>query len=70
MEKLSTQELKPEVVPTLDEEVVESASATIASALAALVLGGAILFVVGFSPNRFLHAAAHDVRHATGFPCH
>lgn len=42
----------------------------ILAALAALMLGGLILFMVGFAPNDFVHAAAHDVRHAIGFPCH
>ncbi|MGZ6253602.1 MAG: CbtB domain-containing protein [Candidatus Binataceae bacterium] len=26
--------------------------------------------MAGFSSNDFVHAAAHDVRHASGFPCH
>ncbi len=46
------------------------ASARILSAVAALALGAAILFVAGFSSNDLVHAAAHDVRHAAGFPCH
>jgi cobalt transporter subunit CbtB len=38
--------------------------------LTAIALGITILFVVGFSHSDLLHAAAHDVRHAAGFPCH
>ena len=34
------------------------------------VLGGAILFAAGHAQSATLHDAAHDVRHATGFPCH
>jgi cobalt transporter subunit CbtB len=34
------------------------------------VLGGALLFVAGHAQSATLHDAAHDVRHATGFPCH
>jgi cobalt transporter subunit CbtB len=45
------------------------ASKTIA-ALIAIAIGSAILFTVGFSRGEFIHAAAHDVRHAAGFPCH
>ncbi len=45
-------------------------SARIVALVVALALGGSILSVVGFAPNDFVHAAAHDVRHATGFPCH
>lgn len=33
-------------------------------------LGAAILFTAGFVSSATLHAAAHDTRHATGFPCH
>ena len=36
----------------------------------AAFLGLLILFVAGHSQSDILHAAAHDVRHATGFPCH
>lgn len=46
------------------------ASRTIIAALTAFMLGSAILFVAGFSRGEFVHAAAHDVRHAAGFPCH
>ncbi len=38
-------------------------------ALAAL-MGIAIMFVAGHIQANALHDAAHDVRHATGFPCH
>ena len=33
-------------------------------------LGAALLFVAGHLQAATLHDAAHDVRHATGFPCH
>lgn len=39
-------------------------------ALFAAVLGLGIMFVVGHVQASTLHDAAHDVRHATGFPCH
>lgn len=45
-------------------------SKPIVAAITAIALGSAILFVVGFSRGEFVHAAAHDVRHAAGFPCH
>ena len=38
--------------------------------LAALVLGVGIIVVSGHVQAAALHDAAHDVRHATGFPCH
>lgn len=41
---------------------------------AAAVFAGAIglflLYAVGFSQPRAIHEAAHDARHAAGFPCH
>jgi cobalt transporter subunit CbtB len=45
-------------------------SARIISAVVAIALGMTILSVVGFAQNDFIHAAAHDVRHSAGFPCH
>ncbi len=35
-----------------------------------LALGVGIVFVSGHVQAAALHDAAHDVRHATGFPCH
>lgn len=37
---------------------------------AALLLGLVMLYAVGFSEASVAHNAAHDVRHATGRPCH
>ncbi len=34
------------------------------------ILGAAVIFVAGHAQSAALHDAAHDVRHATGFPCH
>ena len=41
----------------------------IAAVIAALV-GGFLLWGVGFSHSEVLHNAAHDARHSIGFPCH
>ncbi|UWR26256.1 CbtB-domain containing protein [Sulfitobacter sp. S223] len=49
--------------------VVASRTATL-PALFALVLGAAIITMTGHLQASTLHDAAHDVRHATGFPCH
>ncbi|HEX9857339.1 MAG TPA: CbtB domain-containing protein [Paracoccaceae bacterium] len=49
---------------------VKTASTTLASALFMAVLGASALFVAGHAQSAVLHDAAHDVRHATGFPCH
>lgn len=37
---------------------------------AALALGFVMLYAVGFSEASVAHNAAHDVRHASGRPCH
>lgn len=34
------------------------------------LLGATLLFVAGLAQSATLHDAAHDMRHATGFPCH
>lgn len=39
-------------------------------AAAALALGLVLLGGVGFAGASVLHNAAHDTRHAVGFPCH
>jgi cobalt transporter subunit CbtB len=39
-------------------------------AIATLLMGVVMLYFVGFSPFSQAHNAAHDTRHANGFPCH
>jgi len=39
-------------------------------ALALLAFGVLLLYGVGFTSLSVAHNAAHDTRHATGFPCH
>ncbi len=34
------------------------------------LVGATMLFVAGHAQSATLHDAAHDMRHATGFPCH
>lgn len=34
------------------------------------ILGAAVIFLAGHAQSAGLHDAAHDMRHATGFPCH
>jgi cobalt transporter subunit CbtB len=45
-------------------------SSMLMGVLATALLGGIMLFVAGHAQSATLHDAAHDVRHATGFPCH
>jgi cobalt transporter subunit CbtB len=39
-------------------------------ALGVLFFGLIVLYAVGFSTVTQAHSAAHDTRHANGFPCH
>jgi cobalt transporter subunit CbtB len=48
---------------------VKSASGLLPIVFVALI-GATLLFVAGMAQSATLHDAAHDVRHATGFPCH
>ncbi len=36
----------------------------------ALVFGVFMIYGVGFANSQAVHDAAHDTRHAIGFPCH
>ncbi|MBO9433660.1 MULTISPECIES: CbtB domain-containing protein [Ruegeria] len=47
-----------------------AAGASFLPAVFAVVLGLGIITVTGHVQASGLHDAAHDVRHATGFPCH
>ena len=47
-----------------------AAQAQLAAIFAAFTLGALIVFTVGFAGPEMIHNAAHDTRHATGFPCH
>ena len=47
----------------------ESLSRYTAAAFAAAI-GLFLLYAVGFSHPEAIHEAAHDARHAAGFPCH
>jgi cobalt transporter subunit CbtB len=47
-----------------------SVSQRVAAGLVSLFLGATLIFTVGLSHMSFAHNAAHDTRHAIGFPCH
>lgn len=40
------------------------------SIMAVMAIGVTLMFVAGHAQSATLHDAAHDMRHATGFPCH
>ena len=46
------------------------AQTLLAPVLTMAVIGLTLLFAVGHAQSATLHDAAHDMRHATGFPCH
>lgn len=45
-------------------------SQRIAAGLGAMFFGTFLVFGAGLSHSDTLHNAAHDTRHAIGFPCH
>ena len=47
-----------------------SLSQRVAIGLASLFLGTTLIFGVGLASDSRMHNAAHDTRHAIGFPCH
>jgi len=47
-----------------------SVSQRISAGLAAVFLGSVLMYTVGLSHMAVAHNAAHDTRHAIGFPCH
>ncbi|AAV96116.1 hypothetical protein SPO2875 [Ruegeria pomeroyi DSS-3] len=49
---------------------VSATGSAILPALFAVILGLGIVTLAGHVQASALHDAAHDVRHATGFPCH
>lgn len=51
-------------------ETTTIASPTLMAPIAAALIGLAMVALAGHVQVAALHDAAHDVRHATGFPCH
>ncbi len=47
-----------------------SVSQRIAAGLTVIFVGFTLLYTVGLSHMAVAHNAAHDTRHAIGFPCH
>lgn len=57
-----------------DMTTITRASAAVSASLRDIIIvaciGAALVFTAGLAQSETLHDAAHDVRHATGFPCH
>jgi cobalt transporter subunit CbtB len=47
-----------------------SISQRMIAGLVCLLIGASAIFLVGLSDMSVAHNAAHDTRHAIGFPCH
>ncbi|MFL5259363.1 MAG: CbtB domain-containing protein [Hyphomicrobiales bacterium] len=47
-----------------------SLSQRLIAGFSVLAFGSLLLFAVGLAHSERLHNAAHDTRHAIGFPCH
>ena len=47
-----------------------AASSVVVQTLIVALVGAILVFTSGLAHSQTLHDAAHDVRHATGFPCH
>ncbi len=47
-----------------------SVSQRLTAGLAAFFVGSMLLYGVGLAHDSRMHNAAHDTRHAIGFPCH
>lgn len=45
-------------------------SSQLATIVLATVLGLGLVFLSGIAQSETLHDAAHDLRHAAGYPCH
>lgn len=54
---------------TLVQSTAKAQSSVLAIAVVTILATG-IMFVAGHAQSSTLHDAAHDMRHATGFPCH
>ncbi len=55
---------------TAPASLVLAGSSRLVAAVFAAAFGAILLFGVGFAQSNVLHNAAHDSRHAAGFPCH
>jgi len=54
----------------MTKTIASDKSQALMSVLFVALLGVTVLFAASSARSDALHNAAHDVRHATGFPCH
>ncbi len=61
---------KPRATTATAPITVSDRAAALPVILTSALLGAFIVFGVGFAHSESVHNAAHDTRHAIGFPCH
>lgn len=61
---------KEGIIMTAIVQSVSQLKYQILSIVFVALIGLSIIYVAGHAQSQMLHEAAHDVRHATGFPCH
>jgi cobalt transporter subunit CbtB len=61
--------VRRDMMNTKTETAAKTSTSLMSIVLVALV-GATMVFTVGLAHSQTLHDAAHDVRHASGFPCH
>lgn len=61
--------MKKTLSPALAGNASASGSAT-STIVLALLAGAILIFFTGMAQPDALHDAAHDLRHAAGYPCH
>ena len=54
----------------LTNSAAKSGTSSLMQIVFVALIGATIVFVAGLAHSQTLHDAAHDMRHATGFPCH
>ncbi|MCE8009632.1 CbtB domain-containing protein [Aestuariivita sp.] len=55
---------------TTQAQTTSSAGSRLGAAVLVAAIGLTLMIVTGHVQAATLHDAAHDMRHATGFPCH
>jgi cobalt transporter subunit CbtB len=56
--------------PSTAERPQAEGRSRLVAPLAAAALGLVLIYAAGFAQPEAIHNAAHDARHAAGFPCH
>ena len=66
----ATADLSPATAANSPAKADHSAQSQLGTILLAAFLGLGLIFLSGLAHSETLHDAAHDLRHAAGYPCH